>query len=173
MSTLVVKTILSLALFTGAISSIHNNMNIKTIKNNKKEYDPVNSELLMKLEIPVIGVYNNVYKKDSVNNNIDRNVIIMNESALPDEVFGNVILGAHSGSGPLAYFKDFDKLKIGDDIYIDYDNTRYNYKIKYIYDDNKDGKIKIRNYGIDAVTLYTCKPNDKNNFLVIVAYKTI
>lgn len=128
-------------------------------------------EPIMTLSIPSIGVKNNIYSKDSSYNDIDKNVIIMNESSFPSDDLGNVILGAHSGTGPVAYFKNFDKLKIDDEVYLEYDNVSYLYKIKKIYDDLKDGKIRINMNSKDTLTLYTCKPHDKNNYLVVVAYK--
>lgn len=166
MNILLINTLLCLAF---AQKTINSNI-YKQHENIKSTYISIEKPI-MTLTIPSIGVKNSIYSKNSKKNNIDKNVIIMNESSLPNEEKGNVILGAHSGSGPLAYFKNFDKLKINDEIFIEYENQNYKYIIKSIYDDNKDGKIRIINNDIDILTLYTCKPNDKNNYLIIIAIK--
>jgi LPXTG-site transpeptidase (sortase) family protein len=89
----------------------------------------------------------------------------MKESSYPNEN-RNVIIGAHSGTGPLAYFKDLDKVSIGDQIIINYKNTKYVYVVKNIHKDDKNGKIIIRDYD-NSITLFTCYPNDKNNYLIV------
>ncbi len=118
----------------------------------------------MYIDIPKIGVYEEIYDKTSVNNDIDKHVIIMKESSYPGEG-SNVIIGAHSGSGPLAYFKDLDKLEIGDQIIIDYQDNKYVYVVNNIHKDDKNGRIKIKEN--DSLTLFTCYPGDKNNYLII------
>ncbi len=125
---------------------------------------------IMYLNIEKINVHNAVYEKNSINNDVNKNVTIMNESNLPTDKFGNVILGAHSGVGRLAYFKDFGQLEINDEITIDYDNKKYKYVIKRIYTDDKDGKIVIRrNLNKNTLTLFTCNPSDNQNYLIIIA----
>ena len=127
-----------------------------------------NSEIpLMYIDIPKIGVYEEIYDKTSSNNDIDKHVIIMKESSYPGEN-NDVIIGAHSGSGPLAYFKDLDKLEIGDQITIDYKNNKYLYIVNNIHKDDKNGSIKIREN--NGLTLFTCYPGDKDNYLIISAY---
>ena len=120
----------------------------------------------MYINIPKIDVYEEIYDKNSINNDIDKHVIIMKESNYPGEG-NNVIIGAHSGSGPLAYFRELDKLEINDQIIIDYQDNKYVYLVNNIHKDDKNGSIKIRDNG--CLTLFTCYPGDKNNYLVISA----
>ena len=42
-------------------------------------------EPIMKLVIPKLNISNNIYEKNSNENNIDKNVVIMNESTLPSD----------------------------------------------------------------------------------------
>ena len=122
---------------------------------------------VMFIDIPKIGVYEEIYDKTSINNDINKHVIIMKESSYPGEG-KNVIIGAHSGSGPLAYFKDLDRLEIGDQIIIKYLDNKFVYVVNNIHKDDKNGKIVIKEN--DGLTLFTCYPGDKNNYLIISAY---
>jgi LPXTG-site transpeptidase (sortase) family protein len=130
----------------------------------------VEEKELMILEIPKIGVRNKIYNKKSILNDIDKNVIIMDESDYPSKEGGTVILGAHSGIGKLAYFKHLNQLEVGDFIYVTYNNKKYSYIITESYLDLKDGSIVINNYNNlnRKIYLYTCNPKDKNNFLIVV-----
>ena len=123
---------------------------------------------LMTIVIDKLGINNKIYSKDSKLNNIDENVIIMNESDYPDKENSTVIIGAHSGVGAKAYFKDFNKLVIGDTVTLKYKDNEYIYKITDIKKDDKDGKISI-NYNDkgNRLILYTCYPNDKTSYMVI------
>ena len=172
MTTLVKIFICILSFFN--LKNIFNTSSTNTFNSdlNVLHEDVLESNVIMSLYIPKINVKNNIYSKDSIENNIDKNVIIMNESSTPD-TDEMVILGAHSGSGPLAYFKDFDKLEIGDEVYLNYNGINYKYLIKYIYEDFKDGKIKVSKDYKNTLVLYTCKPKVKDYFLVVVAEKEI
>ena len=155
-----VKAILFIILSCFSSFIVYDNKNIK-----QEKY--IKEEVLMKIEIPKINLNNNIYPKNSSKNNIDKNIIIMNESSMPDEESGVVIIGAHSGTGRYAYFKDLNKLEIDDEVIINYKNKKYTYKVIYYYLDKKDGSIDI-NRKNKRLYLYTCNPSDKNNFLVIV-----
>lgn len=157
-------------MFLSALSnylvSIPNNNNVTFITENTyaQEYKEV-----MKIIIPKVDVNNNIYDYSSPLNNIDLNVSIMKESDLPDVENGNVIIGAHSGYGPLAYFKKLNLIEIDDYVKIIYNDNTYNYRVVNKYLDEKDGSIYIRrNYNKNTLTLYTCNPNDKENFLVVI-----
>lgn len=124
---------------------------------------------IMLLKIPKINLYNYIYDKDSIKNNIDMNIQIMKESNMPNENNGNVVLGGHSGSGPVAYFNGLVYLSIGDKIILEYFDKQYIYVVSNIYNDYKDGRITIRRDINDTtVTLFTCNLLNKNNYLVII-----
>ena len=95
----------------------------------------------------------------------------MEESDYPDEINSTVILGAHSGTGDIAYFKDLNKLSKGDVITLTYKNKKYKYTVDSLSKDRKDGKIKITYCSNNKrLILYTCYPNDKSNYLVVTSY---
>ena len=133
----------------------------------KKEEVP---KVLMTLDIPSINFTGNIYDKKSKLNDIDKNIIILNDSDLPSDKNGIVLIGGHSGIGKYAYFKNLNKVKIGDKLIITYDNIKYYYEVNNYYLEKKDGNIRINNFNnINKLILYTCNPNDKKNYLVIVS----
>lgn len=157
--------------------------NFNNIEQNEIDHDEVNDEKIgvekdenikkenhiMTLMIPKLNINNKIYSKESAENNIDKNVQLMNASSMPDSINGNVILGGHSGTGKLAYFKRLDELVIGDIVILHYKGEDYSYKIVNYYIDDKDGHIVIsRDLNKSSITLFTCNPNDKNNYLVII-----
>ena len=93
---------------------------------------------------------------------------ILKDSSMPDEEKGNVILAAHSGNARISYFKNLDKLVIGDDISIEYNSVIYNYKVIDIYLIDKTGTAEIiRDKNKSALTLITCKHNTNKQIIVI------
>lgn len=126
---------------------------------------------IMNIKIDKLNINNDIYEKGSINNNIDKNVIILDDSDYPDKKGGTVLIGAHSGYGKEAYFKNLDKLRIGDIIKLTYKNKLYKYKIDNISKDNKDGKIRLEyKNNKNRLILYTCYPHDKNNYLLVSSY---
>lgn len=124
---------------------------------------------IMKLEIPKINFKGNIYNVHSELNDIDKNIIIMKDSDMPDEKNSILIIGGHSGYGKYAYFDNLKELKKDDNVSLTYKNKKYNYKIINHYLDSKDGSISVNNYkDKNILILYTCY-TDKKNFLVYVA----
>ena len=142
------------------------------ISSTTESKEPVIEKELMTVVIDKLGINNKIYAKNSKLNNIDENVMIMNESDYPDKENSTVIIGAHSGVGEKAYFKDFDKLEIGDTVTLKYKDKDYVYKITNIKKDDKDGKISINyNEKGNRLILYTCYPHDKTSYMVVTSYK--
>ncbi len=125
-------------------------------------------EPIMMLEIPKITFKGYIYNIDSKLNDIDKNIVIMNDSDMPDENNSLLIIGGHSGYGKYAYFNNLKKLEINDEVLLTYKNKKYRYKIINYYLDTKDGSIVVNNYkDKNIVILYTCYI-DKKNYLVYV-----
>lgn len=128
-----------------------------------------NEEYYGIIEIPSIKLKEGFYRKNSINNNINKSVTILKESVMPDKDNSIVYLAAHSGNGHLAYFKDLYKLKIEDMIYLNYNKKNYTYTIVDIYELDKVGNISInRNIHDNYLILTTCS-NNKNKQLVVVS----
>ena len=120
------------------------------------------------LKIPKIKLERGLVDPKSYLNNVNYNIEILKESSMPDEVNGNVILAAHSGNARISYFRNLDKLNIGDEISIDYKSNIYKYRVSDIYLIDKNGTAEIiRNINKSTLTLITCKHNTKKQIVVI------
>lgn len=142
-----------------------------TTNENKIEKNDNKEELLLIIEIPKIELKTGVYPLNSSLNTIEKNVTIMKESSLPDEINGNVVLESHSGNASISYFKHLYKLNKNDLVNIYYQGIKYIYKIDDIYDVRKDGTVEInRDTFNSTLTLITCKKNTNDRQLVIISY---
>lgn len=122
------------------------------------------------LEIPKINLKKGFVDPNSIHNNVDENITIINTSTFPNVEKGNFILAAHSGTGYISYFKNLYQLTINDYAYIYYQNIKYTYKIVNIYKEPKIGKIPIyRDFNETTLTLITCTKNDESTQTVYIA----
>ena len=147
------------------VINTYNNSN-EIVKNNLK------NELLEKyigvLEIKKIKLKRGFYNIDSNNNNVDKNIMVINSSDMPDVNLGNLILASHSGNSNISYFKNIDKLRIGDIASVYYLKNKYNYKLVNYYEVDKTGVIQIiKNNDINCLTLITCKKNTNKQLVFI------
>lgn len=155
------------------IANFFNNSSInnRIVEDNQAEVkvdNDVVDNYIAVLEIPSINLKKGIFSKDNVNNNVDKNIQILYESAMPDEL-GNFILAGHSGSSNVSYFKNLDYLKNGDLIYVYYNNFNYIYKVVDSYYEIKDGDIQIsKSYKESIITLTTCSQNDNENQLIVI-----
>lgn len=120
------------------------------------------------IKIPKIGLEKGLASKGSYYNNVNRNILILNESDMPDKENGNVILAGHSGSGRTAFFKNLYKLEIDDEVSIFYGGSEYKYKVVNQYDIEKTGTANIvRNAEKSTLTLITCRHNTNKQIIYI------
>ena len=136
----------------------------KVLKNEVLE-----DEYLGIISIPKIGLRKKLYDIGSYRNDVDRNIEVLDSSKMPDVMGGNFILAAHNGNTSLGYFRDLHKLKVGDEVTIDYKNKNYVYEVSKIYDVLKTGEVAIkRDKSQSTITLITCLGNDRQ--LVVIGY---
>ena len=120
------------------------------------------------LKIPSIGLEKGLVAKDSYYNNVNRNIKILDESDMPDQENGNVILAAHNGNGRTAFFKNLDKLQIDDTVSIFYNGYEYKYRMINTYDVEKTGSVEItKNKKKSTLTLITCRHNTNKQIVII------
>lgn len=120
------------------------------------------------LEIPSINLKKGFYGINDINNNVNRNIEIIENSDMPDVVNGTFILAGHSGSGAYSHFKNLYKLSLNDELYIYYNENRYSYKVVDIYDVEKTGKVKIkRDANKTYLVLITCRHNTNKQIVII------
>ena len=118
-------------------------INKEDIITSKKPTYIVENDQIGYLKIDKINLFQPLLKKESVHNNIEENVTILKDSIMPTEKNSIVFLAAHSGSGSIAFFKDLNKLEVGDIIELKYKNQIYHYQINNIWEERKNGYIHV------------------------------
>lgn len=127
----------------------------------------IEKENIATLAIPAISLEQDLYAKDDERSNIDERLVFLSSSSSPEKEKGNVIIAGHSGFGDIAYFKNLYRLKLGDNIFLTYNNKQYRYQIVDMYKVPKTGKIElVRDSNKKTITLITCYGNKEQ--LVII-----
>ena len=121
------------------------------------------------LEIPKINFKRGFLDIKDKNNNVNKNIQVLENSAMPNVNGGLLVIAGHSGSGRVAFFRNLYKLKENDQIYIYYENTKYIYQVQKYYEETKDGDISIDKNSESTLVLTTCSQTDKNKQIVIVS----
>ncbi len=138
------------------------------VQEEKKEISVSNEEYIAVIKIPKIGLEKGLFKKGSYNNNVNKNIQILDDSNYPDEENGNFILAGHSGNGRVAYFKNLHKLERDDQVSVFYNGAEYKYKVVNMYDIEKTGTANIiRNANKSTLTLVTCRHNTNKQIIII------
>jgi LPXTG-site transpeptidase (sortase) family protein len=109
-----------------------------------------------------INLKEELFPINSSENTIERHVSILNGSN--EEL---MIIAAHSGIGPLAYFQELDKLELNDEVILIIENKKSIYKVKDIWEEKKNGYININKENNKQLILTTCSPNKEGYQLVI------
>ena len=135
-----------------------------------EESDTYTDEYIGYLTIPQINLNKGFVDKRSSENDVEKNIMVIEGSTYPDVERGNFILAGHSGTGWKAFFNELYRLNIGDEAYITYKRKKYTYKFTNIYKQQKTGKIAIyRNYNKTTLTLVTCTNNDETTKTIYIA----
>ena len=122
------------------------------------------------LSIPKINLKKGFLDKRSPDNDVEKNILVVEGSSYPTKDKGNLILAGHSGTGWKAFFNDLYKLNKGDKAIVTYKGKTYTYKITNIYTQPKVGKIAIyRNYDKTTLTLITCTNHDSKTQTIYIA----
>lgn len=123
------------------------------------------------IEIPKIGLKQGIPYMNSKDNNVDRNIIVVDGSVTPDVEKGTFILASHSGNSYISYFKHLYKLKNNDEIYIYYQNYKYVYTVEDISVIEKTGSMTVkRDITRNTLILVTCTNNSDSEQSVYTAY---
>ena len=131
------------------VNNIKNQIEEQEEKEEVKEELPetYNDDYIGYLNIPKINLTKGFVDKRSSENDVEKNILVVEGSNYPNVKKGNLILAGHSGTGWKAFFNDLQQLTNGDVIYVTYKNKKYKYKIVNIYKQSKVGRIAIyRNY---------------------------
>lgn len=132
-----------------------------------KEEKIIKKNSFAELIINKINLDEELFSKDSSENNIEKHVTILNESIYPDNDNSIMIIAAHSGIGRIAYFNELDKLEINDEIILIYKDKEYIYIVKDIWEEKKTGYININREKKKQLVLTTCSPTRDKYQLII------
>lgn len=102
------------------------------------------------LEIPSLKIKQPIYQLGTKENNVDQNVMLLEHN----EKW--ISLAAHSGTGTHAYFKNLNRVQIGDVIEIRYQNQTEQYLFLKKEEVKKTGTILIEEQEFPFLVLITC-----------------
>jgi len=132
--------------------------------------EEITNDYIGYLNIPKINLTKGFLDYRSTENDVEKNILVVNGSNYPDTKKGNLILAGHSGTGWKAFFNDLYKLTQGDVAYVTYKGKKYTYQIVNIYKQPKTGTIAIyRDYEKSTLTLITCTNWDSTSQTVYIA----
>lgn len=160
--------------FKDFIMDEHQLLNIadSTLALKSESVSNIKEDYIATIEIPKIKLKTIMYDIDSKNNTVDKHIQILNGSTMPNIEKGNFILASHSGTSNISYFKHLNKLKLNDEVFIEYHDKKYTYIVYDIYTLDKDGTIEIkRDSEKTMLTLTTCDTTDDTKQLVVLASK--
>ena len=80
----------------------------------KEEKETVTYNYIAVLDIPKINLKRGLFPINDKNNNVDKNVEILQNSDMPNVTNGTLALAGHSGNSRIAYFHKLYKLKEND-----------------------------------------------------------
>ena len=98
------------------------------------------NNVFLVLAIPKIDFRRNVYSFDSSLNNVDKNVMLLNET---DVTRKNFFLAGHSGTASNCFFNDLIYLDVMDNVYIYYKDKVFKYVIMDIFYIEKNGFLSV------------------------------
>lgn len=122
------------------------------------------------LEIPKVGLKKGFLDINSTDNDVDKNIAIMNGSDYPNVSKGNLIIAGHSGTAWNSFFNQLYQLANGDVVYIYYQNVKYTYQIVNIYEQPKVGTVNVYRDGTKTtLTLITCTKDSSTTQTIYIA----
>ena len=124
-------------------------------------------KIIATLEIPKIRLSENIYKISNQQKDVNKNVVILENSTFPVEKTSFVFIAAHSGSGKYAYFNNIDKLSTGDIVKLYYKNKLFTYIVEKSFETEKDGTLEVTKHSKHALVLTTCDKKNDNKQLVV------
>lgn len=158
------------AFYDGNQVTVAENENNQTEEKKKGLSGEITNDYIGYLNIPKINLTKGFLDNRSSENDVEKNILVVEGSNYPDVDKGNFILAGHSGTGWKAFFNDLYKLSAGDTAKITYKDKTYTYQITNIYKQPKTGKLAIyRNYDKTTLTLITCTNNDSTTQTIYIA----
>ncbi len=143
---------------------INDTSTINTLKIKKETQDTLEYNAI--LEIPKIKLKKGIYEKENKNNNVNKNIELINPNKINNPQTETIIIAGHSGSSKISFFHNLDILTLNDSIYLYYNGNKYEYKVIQKYEEAKVGKLSVDNE-TELLYLTTCSEKNKDKQLVI------
>ena len=157
---------ISLNFFKGVKDKEKNNKAVEAYLSGEinKKYDPKYQYNAL-IDIPTIKLKRGILDIDNEYNKAKYNIELVKENS------NIIVLASHNGNNYNSYFKDLNKLELGDSIYY-YQNGKID---EYIYSDNyeikKDGYADLYyKIGNKSIVLITCKDDVDDAQIVYIGY---
>lgn len=131
---------------------------------NLSEDSMLEKDILLNLIIPSINLKRNVYTRNSVFNDVDQNVELLDGTIIDKNLF---FLAAHSGNSEVSFFKDIDRLEKGDFVYLLIDGKELGYVVEKLFYIEKSGLMWYVEGNYNLLYLITCSENDFSKQLVV------
>lgn len=165
----IITIVLTLPIFNAKNNNYSTtNNSIKAIE--KELFIPEKKKYFAAIEIPDISLKEYLVDPNNEENKISKKIEIIKPSKMPDKKNSLLILAAHSGNSPISYFKNLNKLKINNLVYIYYNDVEYVYKVIKVENQNKNGQIFInKENNKSLLILTTCSQKDKSKQIVIIS----
>ena len=158
------------AFYDGNQVTVAENENNQTEEKKEGLSGEITNDYIGYLNIPKINLTKGFLDNRTSENDVEKHILVVEESNYTDVDKGNFILAGHSGTGWKAFFNDLYKLSAGDTAKITYKDKTYTYQITNIYKQPKTGKLAIyRNYDKTTLTLITCTNNDSTTQTIYIA----
>lgn len=145
---------------------------VETVKEEGIDPTPsdTNYNYIGTLEVPKVGLKKGFLDINSTDNDVDKNIAIMDGSDYPNVNKGNLIIAGHSGTAWNSFFNQLYQLVNGDVIYIYYQNVKYTYQIVNIYEQPKIGTVNVYRDGTNTtLTLITCTKDNNTTQTIYIA----
>lgn len=161
--------------FTDTVGNynVNNDIKIDDVKAlSKVSVNKIDNEIKEKyigiVDIPKIKLKRVFYNIDSSLNDVNKNIMVLKGSKMPNIKGGILFLAAHSGNSNISFFRNIDLLNIDDEIMIYYNNKVYFYIVSDSYETVKNGKISInKNINENVLVLTTCSKNKDKQLIVV------
>lgn len=125
-------------------------------------YEKKNNGVFGILEIPSIKLKNPIYSLKEPQNNVDKNIELLEETITKQKGTSILVLAGHSGNGFHAYFKNLEYLSEQESIYFFYQEELYEYQYFEKEEVLKNGTVYLKSYPFSFLAMITCsKTNDK------------
>jgi len=108
------------------------------------------------LEIPKIELTKRIYNINDYNNNVNKNILLVNDN------LNLIVLASHSGSSPISYFNNLEKLDYDDQIILKINNRKRSYRFFKKEYAEKTGRVKVEVYPYPVIVLITCSKVNKH-----------